>query len=92
MLLLSNAISPFGGIEINIDRSVHVTVQPQIVIATEDIRAVREPRVDADVVEEVPSGTKILTFEGSDSWCPVWPVGKLETGWVLPRSLLEPEG
>ena len=82
-----------GGPSVNIDRSTtYIYIQLQIVVVCEDTRALKEPTEEGDTIEEMPSGTKITTFERTNEWCPIWPGGKLETGWVLPKSLMEPEG
>lgn len=80
-----------SGLSINIDRSTHITYKTQVIQVVADVRALRQPRADADTIEKLPKGTKVVRFEGSDLWCPIWPVGKIEMGWVLPDSFEDPE-
>ena len=44
-----------------------------------------EPRGGAPMIERVPAGSRLITLDGGDRWCPTWPVGELRSGWIFRR-------
>lgn len=81
-LLVTSFLWQFAGngIEINTQKTTIINIKTPAPARV-------APSGRAPELERLPTGTKILTLDGEDRWCPVWPVGEFQGGWVFHRHI-----